>query len=87
MTKLRILALLLLFVPALASAASGGALQSSGTDLGDKASLQRGALPNHAWPCAGSMPVTMFSPIFALPTSRCSSTSSGRRSRSSAMRE
>ena len=43
MTKLRILALLLLFVPALASAASGGALQSSGTDLGDKASLQRGA--------------------------------------------
>ena len=43
MTKLRLIALLLAFVPAFAFAAEGGALQASGTDLGDKASLQRGA--------------------------------------------
>ena len=43
MTKLRIIALLLAFLPALAAAESGGALEHSGTDLGDKASLQRGA--------------------------------------------
>ena len=43
MTKLRLFALLLALVPALGVASSGGNLQSSGTDLSDKASLQRGA--------------------------------------------
>ncbi len=43
MTKLRLFALLLAFVPALGLAASSGPLESSGTDLSDKASLQRGA--------------------------------------------
>lgn len=43
MTKLRLFALLLALVPALGLASSGGALESSGTDLSDKASLQRGA--------------------------------------------
>ena len=43
MTKLRLFALLLAFVPALGLAASAGPLESSGTDLSDKASLQRGA--------------------------------------------
>jgi ubiquinol-cytochrome c reductase cytochrome c1 subunit len=43
MTKLRLFALLLAFAPALGLAASSGPLESSGTDLSDKASLQRGA--------------------------------------------
>lgn len=43
MTKLRLFALLLAFAPALGLAAGGGPLESSGTDLSDKASLQRGA--------------------------------------------
>lgn len=43
MTKLRIFVFLLALVPAIGFAASGGNLQSSGTDLNDKASLQRGA--------------------------------------------
>lgn len=43
MTKLRFFALLLAFAPALGLAAGGGPLESSGTDLSDKASLQRGA--------------------------------------------
>lgn len=43
MTKLRLFALLLAFVPALGLAASSGPLESSGTDLSDRASLQRGA--------------------------------------------
>lgn len=43
MTKLRLFALLLALVPALGFAASSGPLESSGTDLSDKASLQRGA--------------------------------------------
>src|SRR5688572_32933425 len=43
MTKLRLFAFLLAIAPALALASGGGALQTSGTDLTDKASLQRGA--------------------------------------------
>ena len=44
MNKLRFFALLLAFAPALGFAAGAGpALESSGTDLSDKASLQRGA--------------------------------------------
>lgn len=43
MTKLRLFALLLALVPALGLASSGGTLESAGTDLSDKASLQRGA--------------------------------------------
>ena len=43
MTKLRLFALLLAFAPALGLAASAGPLESSGTDLSDRASLQRGA--------------------------------------------
>jgi len=43
MTKLRLFALLLAFVPALGLAASSGPLETSGTDLSDRASLQRGA--------------------------------------------
>jgi ubiquinol-cytochrome c reductase cytochrome c1 subunit len=44
MTKLRFFALLLAFAPALGLAAGAGpALESSGTDITDKASLQRGA--------------------------------------------
>jgi ubiquinol-cytochrome c reductase cytochrome c1 subunit len=43
MTKLRFFALLLAFAPALGFAASSGPLESSGTDLSDRASLQRGA--------------------------------------------
>ncbi len=43
MTKLRIFVFLLALVPAIGFASSGGNLQSSGTDLNDKASLQRGA--------------------------------------------
>lgn len=43
MNKLRFFALLLAFAPALGFAAGGGPLESSGTDLSDKASLQRGA--------------------------------------------
>lgn len=43
MTKLRLFALLLAFVPALGLAAGGSPLEASGTDLSDKASLQRGA--------------------------------------------
>ena len=44
MNKLRFFALLLAFAPALGLAAGAGpALESSGTDLSDKASLQRGA--------------------------------------------
>lgn len=43
MTKLRLFAFLLALAPAIGYASSGGALQSSGTDLNDKASLQRGA--------------------------------------------
>ncbi|MDY0023195.1 cytochrome c1 [Arenimonas caeni] len=44
MTKLRLFALLLALVPALGLAAGPGpALEHSGTDLSDKASLQRGA--------------------------------------------
>lgn len=44
MTKLRLFALLLAFAPALGLAAGPGpVLESSGTDLSDKASLQRGA--------------------------------------------
>jgi ubiquinol-cytochrome c reductase cytochrome c1 subunit len=44
MTKLRSFVFLLLaLVPALGLAASGGNLQASGTDMNDKASLQRGA--------------------------------------------
>ena len=43
MNKLRFFALLLAFAPALGLAASGGPLESSGTDLSDRASLQRGA--------------------------------------------
>lgn len=44
MTKLRLFALLLAVVPALGFAAGPGpVLESSGTDLSDKASLQRGA--------------------------------------------
>ena len=43
MTKLRLFALLLAFAPALALAARAGPLESSGTDLSDRASLQRGA--------------------------------------------
>ena len=43
MIKQRLFALLLALVPALALAAGGGEVEHSGTDLGDKASLQRGA--------------------------------------------
>jgi len=44
MTKLRFFALLLAIAPSLGFAAGAGpALESSGTDLSDKASLQRGA--------------------------------------------
>ncbi len=43
MNKLRFFALLLAFAPALGLAAGGGPLESSGTDLSDRASLQRGA--------------------------------------------
>ncbi|MFY2765393.1 cytochrome c1 [Arenimonas sp. MALMAid1274] len=43
MTKLRLFALLLAFAPALGLAAGGGPLEASGTDLSDRASLQRGA--------------------------------------------
>lgn len=43
MTKLRLFALLLALVPALGLAAGGAKLEASGTDLGDRASLQRGA--------------------------------------------
>ena len=43
MTKLRLFAFLLALAPALGFAASAGPLESSGTDLSDKASLQRGA--------------------------------------------
>lgn len=43
MTKLRLFALLLALVPAIGLAAGGGPLEPSGTDLNDRASLQRGA--------------------------------------------
>ncbi len=43
MTKLRLFALLLALVPAIGLAAGGGPLEHSGTDLNDRASLQRGA--------------------------------------------
>jgi ubiquinol-cytochrome c reductase cytochrome c1 subunit len=43
MTKFRLFALLLALVPAIGLASSGGHLQSSGADLTDKHSLQRGA--------------------------------------------
>ncbi|HLS83858.1 MAG TPA: cytochrome c1 [Arenimonas sp.] len=43
MTKLRLFALLLALVPAVGLAAGGTTLEHSGTDLGDRASLQRGA--------------------------------------------
>ena len=43
MTKLRLFAFLLALAPALGFASSGGGLPASGTDLNDKASLQRGA--------------------------------------------
>lgn len=43
MTKLRLFAFLLALAPAFATASSGGDLMSSGADLSDKASLQRGA--------------------------------------------
>lgn len=43
MTKSRLFALLLAFAPALGFAASTGPLETAGTDLGDRASLQRGA--------------------------------------------
>ena len=43
MIKLRLFALLLAVVPALGLAAGGGPLEHAGTDLNDRASLQRGA--------------------------------------------
>jgi len=43
MIKLRFFALLLAFAPGLGLAAGAGPLESSGTDLSDRASLQRGA--------------------------------------------
>ncbi|KAA2284809.1 cytochrome c1 [Arenimonas fontis] len=43
MTKLRFFALLLALAPAVGLAAGGAKLEHSGTDLGDRASLQRGA--------------------------------------------
>jgi ubiquinol-cytochrome c reductase cytochrome c1 subunit len=43
MTKLRFFALFLAFAPAFGQAAGGGPLEVSGTDLSDRASLQRGA--------------------------------------------
>lgn len=43
MTKFRLFALLLALAPAVGFAASGAKLEASGTDLNDRASLQRGA--------------------------------------------
>jgi ubiquinol-cytochrome c reductase cytochrome c1 subunit len=58
MTKLRLFAFLLALAPAIGLASSGGALQASGTDLTDKASLQRGAGLYMSY-CAGCHSLSM----------------------------